>query len=196
MWAVGAVLRAPREDLAGPAAELHLLDRKRREISMIWSFKASRKFRPPPVLLSRPNVSLGATPSLHTPPAGGTVPPCCHNAPCAAGESHGQHCWWDLARSLASMAALETDGRPRLSLWWPPGPAEPLEQDLPCCKSHAHAALRVMHVPKSGYCQHVVSPVKLFHTVTPFTAVILVIAHADQPAKCTRVLLADFARRI
>lgn len=37
MRALGAILWAPKKDLAGWAAELQLLEGKRREISMIWS---------------------------------------------------------------------------------------------------------------------------------------------------------------
>lgn len=42
-----------------------------------WSIKASRKFRPLPVLVSRASVSLGSAPSVHIP----LLPCCSHRAP-------------------------------------------------------------------------------------------------------------------
>ena len=149
---------------------------------LTWSIKASRKFRPLPVLLSRANVSLGSAPSVRTPLAGGTVAAVlllpCPDVPWAARESQGQHCQPDLGRLLASLAIPETAGRPRTSVWCHPGQAELLERDLPCCKTQACTALLQMHVPESGSGLQMGNHGKLFHAVTGFTYVILVTVHA------------------
>lgn len=137
---------------------------------LTWSIKASRKFRPFPVLLSCTTVSLGSAPSDRTPLAGGTVAavllPSCPDVPCAARESQGQHCRQDLGRLLALLAIPETHGRPRLPVWCLPGRPELLEQHLPCCKSQACTALQLMHVLKLGYCLEMVNHDKLFHMAT------------------------------